>query len=159
VLTGETHRITTPLGTTYVTINANGSEQPFEVFIHTSKAGSDTMAVSEAIGRLISYVLRLSSPVEPRDRMREIVRQLTGIGGGRPLGFGANRVLSLPDGVGQVLQDYLDRGATVADKVQRHTSSAPAPQPAAADRRSLLRMRRSGGRQRGRMPQMLCLRV
>jgi ribonucleoside-diphosphate reductase alpha chain len=116
VLSGETHRITTPLGTTYVTINANGSEQPFEVFIHTSKAGSDTMAVSEAIGRLISYVLRLASPVEPRDRVREIVRQLTGIGGGRPLGFGANRVLSLPDGVGQVLQDYLDRGVTVADR-------------------------------------------
>jgi ribonucleoside-diphosphate reductase alpha chain len=116
VLPGETHRVTTPLGTTYVTINANGSEQPFEVFIHTSKAGSETMAVSEAIGRLISYVLRLSSPVEPRDRMREIVRQLTGIGGGRPLGFGANRVLSLPDGVGQVLQDYLDHGVAVADR-------------------------------------------
>jgi ribonucleoside-diphosphate reductase alpha chain len=65
------------------------------------------MAVSESIGRLISYILRLSSPVEPRDRLREIVRQLEGIGGGRPLGFGANRVLSLPDGVAQVLLDYL----------------------------------------------------
>ena len=109
VLPGQTHRITTPLGTTYVTINANGGQQPFEVFIHTSKAGSDTMAVSEAIGRLISYVLRLSSPVEPRDRLKEVVRQLEGIGGGRPLGFGANRVLSLPDGVAQVLQDFLSQ--------------------------------------------------
>lgn len=108
VLPGQTHRITTPLGTTYVTINANGGEQPFEVFIHASKAGSDTMAVSEAIGRLISYVLRLSSPVEPRDRLKEVVHQLEGIGGGRPLGFGANRVLSLPDGVAQVLQDFLN---------------------------------------------------
>jgi len=34
--------------------------------------------------------------------MREIVRQLIGIGGGRSLGFGPNRVRSLPDGIGQV---------------------------------------------------------
>jgi ribonucleoside-diphosphate reductase alpha chain len=108
VLPGETHRVTTPLGNTYVTVNENGDYQPFEVFIQTSKAGSDTAAVSEAIGRLISYVLRLSSPVPPRDRLLEVVKQLNGIGGGRPLGFGSNRVLSLPDGVANVLNDYLD---------------------------------------------------
>jgi ribonucleoside-diphosphate reductase alpha chain len=38
-----------------------------------------------------------------------VVKQLSGIGGGRPLGFGVQRVLSLPDGVAQVLSDYLDR--------------------------------------------------
>ena len=108
VLPGETHRVTTPLGNTYVTVNENGGSQPFEVFIQTSKAGSDTAAVSEAIGRLISYILRISSPVTPRDRLLEVVSQLSGIGGGRPLGFGSNRVLSLPDGVAHVLNDYLD---------------------------------------------------
>ena len=95
------------MGATYVTINQNGGDQPFEVFIQTSKAGSDTAAVSEAIGRLISYILRISSPVPPRDRLKEVVTQLAGIGGGRPLGFGSNRVLSLPDGVAQALMDYL----------------------------------------------------
>ena len=81
------------------------------------------MAVSEAIGRLISYVLRLSSPVEPRDRLKEVIRQLEGIGGGRPLGFGANRVLSLPDGVAQVLQDFLNE--TIPDeKANGHTPQA-----------------------------------
>lgn len=109
VLRGETHRINTPLGTTYVTINENGDDHPFEVFLHASKAGSETNAVSEAIGRLISYVLRLTSPVPPRDRLKEVVIQLGGIGGGRPLGFGANRVLSLPDGIAQVLEAYLDK--------------------------------------------------
>jgi ribonucleoside-diphosphate reductase alpha chain len=39
--------------------------------------------------------------------MREVVRQLLGIGGGRSLGFGPNRVRSLPDGIGQVLDIYL----------------------------------------------------
>ncbi len=111
VLQGETTRISTPLGATYVTVNHNGDGQPFEVFIQTSKAGSDTAAVSEAIGRLVSYALRLASPVAPRDRLKEVVSQLGGIGGGRPLGFGPQRVLSLPDGVAQVLADFLDRSA------------------------------------------------
>jgi ribonucleoside-diphosphate reductase alpha chain len=117
-LRGVTHRITTPLGNTYVTINENGGDQPFEVFLQTSKAGSDTAAVSEAIGRLISYILRLSAPIPPRERLEEVVNQLGGIGGGRPLGFGSNRVLSLPDGVAQVLMDYL--ADTPVPKVNGH---------------------------------------
>ena len=68
---------------------------------------SETAAVSEAIGRMISYILRITSPVEPLNRLREVVRQLSGIGGGRSLGFGPNRVRSLPDGVGQVIEMYL----------------------------------------------------
>jgi ribonucleoside-diphosphate reductase alpha chain len=106
-LRGQTFNINTPLGKAFITVNENGGNQPFEVFINTSKAGSDTAAVSEAIGRLISYILRLASPVAPLDRLREVVSQLAGIGGGRALGFGPNRVRSLPDGVGQVLDEYL----------------------------------------------------
>jgi ribonucleoside-diphosphate reductase alpha chain len=107
-LRGYTLSINTPLGKAFVTINENGGSQPFEVFINTSKAGSDTAAVSEAIGRLCSYILRLASPVVPRDRLKEIVRQLSGIGGGRSLGFGPNRVRSLPDGVAQAIMQYLE---------------------------------------------------
>ena len=110
-LIGYTYKIETPLGKTFVTINENGNDQPFEVFVNTSKAGSDTAAVSEAIGRSLSYILRLSSPIAPRERLMEIVRQLTGIGGRRPLGFGSKRVHSLPDGVAQALQEYLDNTA------------------------------------------------
>jgi ribonucleoside-diphosphate reductase alpha chain len=110
-LPGLTYKVNTPLGTTFITVNENGDGQPFEVFMHTSKAGSETAAVSEAVGRLISYILRLSSPVAPLNRLREVVRQLRGIGGGRPLGIGAKRVRSLPDGVSQVLAEYLaDKG-------------------------------------------------
>ena len=54
-------------------------------------------------------MLRLASPVEPVKRLAEVIRQLSGIGGGRSLGFGPNRVRSLPDGVAQVLNDYLDQ--------------------------------------------------
>jgi ribonucleoside-diphosphate reductase alpha chain len=109
-LAGRTYQIGTPVGKTYITINENGEGrgQPFEIFTHTSKAGSETAAVSEAIGRLISLVLRIASPISPRERLGEIVQQLVGIGGGRSSGFGAARVRSLPDGVAQALQEYLE---------------------------------------------------
>ena len=106
-LSGKTLSVETPVGKAFVTVNENGGEQPFEAFINTAKAGSETAAVSEAIGRLISYILRISSPIKQTDRLREVVRQLLGIGGGRSLGLGPNRVRSLPDGIGQVLDMYL----------------------------------------------------
>jgi ribonucleoside-diphosphate reductase alpha chain len=106
-LPGYTISVETPLGKTFVTINENGGGQPFEVFVNTAKAGSETAAVSEAIGRLISYTLRLASSLAPRERLKEVWRQLSGIGGGRSLGFGPNRVRSLPDGVAQALEEYL----------------------------------------------------
>ncbi|MCI0476226.1 MAG: adenosylcobalamin-dependent ribonucleoside-diphosphate reductase [Anaerolineales bacterium] len=104
---GSTYEIATPLGKAYVTVNRNGSDQPFEVFCNVGKAGSDTAAVSEAIGRLISLALRLPSPLSPTERLQEIVDQLGGIGGGRPMGFGARRVRSLPDGIAQALAEDL----------------------------------------------------
>jgi ribonucleoside-diphosphate reductase alpha chain len=107
-LEGYTYSIQTPLGKTYVTINENGDRQPFEVFINTAKAGSDTAAVSEAIGRSLSYILRMSSPIPPRQRLEEVYQQYAGIGGRRPLGYGRNRVRSLPDGIAQALQEYLE---------------------------------------------------
>ena len=128
-LHGHTFHIDTPLGKAFVTINENGGNQPFEVFVNTAKAGSDTAAVSEAIGRLISYILRLASPLAPRDRLKAIYQQLAGIGGGRSLGFGPNRVRSLPDGVAQVLAEYLDATAEQVSEGSDHESGTPGSYP------------------------------
>jgi len=119
-LIGRTFQVGTPLGKTYVTINENGEGrgQPFEIFTHTSKAGSETAAVSEAIGRMISLVLRLTSPISPRERVKEIIRQLEGIGGGRSTGFGAARVRSLPDGIAQILSEYIAETEAALSPVQ-----------------------------------------
>ncbi|MBZ0305014.1 MAG: hypothetical protein K8I82_02995 [Anaerolineae bacterium] len=108
-LSGQTYRIETPAGTTYVTINENGEGpgHPFEIFIHTGKVGSEVMAIAEATGRLVSYLLRLVSPVSPNKRLQEVARQLRGIGGDTSLGFGPNRVRSLPDGLAQVFEEYI----------------------------------------------------
>jgi ribonucleoside-diphosphate reductase alpha chain len=105
---GQTLRVETPLGTAFVTVNQGADGEPLEVFANVGKAGSDTASVSEAIGRLISLALRLPSPWHATHRLREIVDQLSGIGGARSLGFGERRVRSLPDGIAQVLSEYLE---------------------------------------------------
>ena len=127
-LTGRTYRVETPLGTAYTVINEQGDGEPFEVFVSVGKAGSDTMAVAEAMGRLISLALRLPSPLSPRRRLEEIVAQLSGIGGGRPLGFGPQRVLSLPDGIARVLAEHLGHV-----KVEAEAPAAPAAKLVAGD--------------------------
>jgi ribonucleoside-diphosphate reductase alpha chain len=106
-LVGRTYRVETPLGTAYVVVNESPAGEPFEVFVSVGKGGSDTMAVAEAMGRLISLTLRMPSPLSPKRRVEEIIAQLGGIGGGRPLGFGAKRVLSLPDGIARVLAEHV----------------------------------------------------
>jgi ribonucleoside-diphosphate reductase alpha chain len=105
-LSGRTYRVETPLGTAFIVVNANGEGEPFEVFVSVGKAGSDTMAVAEAIGRLVSLTLRMPSPLSPKRRLELMIGQLSGIGGGRPLGFGPQRVLSLPDGIARVLAEH-----------------------------------------------------
>ena len=103
---GTTYRKQTPAGNAYITINEDGSG-PFEVFVNVGKAGSEVAAEAEAIGRLVSYILRMPSNIPPEDRLHGIISQLKGIGSGRPLGFGKNRVMSLPDGIAQVFSDFI----------------------------------------------------
>jgi ribonucleoside-diphosphate reductase alpha chain len=116
-LHGATYRRLTPLGTAYVTVNDTDEGEPFEIFMNVGKAGSDVAAVSEALGRLISLILRMPSSLTPTERLQQVVFQLNGIGGGRHLGFGPQRVRSLPDAIAQVLTEHLEQ--------------TPAPQPAA----------------------------
>lgn len=115
ILIGETRRVDTPLGHAYITINHNGGNQPFEVFMNVGKAGSDIAGLSEALGRLISFSLRIPSQVEPRERLRNIVGELKGIGGSSSIGFGANKVRSLPDAVAKTLKEYLGDEQPSAD--------------------------------------------
>src|SRR6185295_1440 len=106
---GYTVSKATPSGTAHITMNEDEDGHPFEVFLEIGKAGSDIKAMAEAIGRLMSLILRMASPVSPLERVREIVKQISGIGGARSYGFGKRRVLSLPDAVGQALaENYLN---------------------------------------------------
>jgi ribonucleoside-diphosphate reductase alpha chain len=124
-LPGKTYRMETPIGTAFITVNDTPEGDPFEVFVQVGKAGSDTMAVAEALGRLVSLVLRLPSPLSARQRLEEVANQLARIGGGQPTGFGAARILSLPDALARTLAEHIgqagepgtavaaDRGAAI----------------------------------------------
>ncbi|MCX7881038.1 MAG: adenosylcobalamin-dependent ribonucleoside-diphosphate reductase [Patescibacteria group bacterium] len=105
VVHGSTYRIETPVGVAFITINTNGGNppEPLEVFISVGKAGTDVYAMAEGLGRMISLALRFSSHLSPTVRIKEIIEQLKGIGGARTLGFGKERVRSLPDAVAKVL--------------------------------------------------------
>jgi len=96
-LRGTTIRRETPLGVMFVNVTEDEKGQPFEVFINLGKAGGSAMADAEALGRMISLSLRSGIP------LMEIHKQLRGISSDRAVGLGPNKVLSMPDAVGQAL--------------------------------------------------------
>ncbi len=100
---GVTYKTQTPVGDTYITLNHDQNNEPFEVFITIGKSGSDVAAMADALGRMISLNLRLAGNLPPRERIRQVISQLSGIGGARSVGFGENRVRSLPDAVAKIL--------------------------------------------------------
>ncbi len=106
VVHGSTYQMETPMGQAYITINTNGGGHPHELFVNVGKAGSDVTAMAEALGRLISLVLRISSPVTPTERIHKVAAELIGIGGARSLGFGENRVRSLPDAIAKAIDRH-----------------------------------------------------
>jgi ribonucleoside-diphosphate reductase alpha chain len=87
---------------------AGGSRgRPLEVFVQVGKAGSDAAAVTEALGRLISLVLRLPSAVAPAGRLRAVAGQLAGVGVARPTTAGPGPAPSLADALAAVLTEAL----------------------------------------------------
>jgi ribonucleoside-diphosphate reductase alpha chain len=102
-VSGSTYRVQTPQGKAFITINRDAENKPVEVFINVGKAGSDVAALSEALGRLTSCWLGTSGG--QMKVVKEIISQLVGIGGSRSVGFGKNRVSSVPDAMAKVLAD------------------------------------------------------
>lgn len=111
LLAGFTEKIRTGYGNLYVTVNLRDG-RPFEVFADIGKSGYTTMADTEAICRLIS--LNLRSGVD----IRQIIRQLRGIGGASPVFSKGGKVSSIPDAIAQVLNRHFaesDSQAVVSD--------------------------------------------
>ena len=104
---GFTQKIRTGHGVMYVTINEiNG--KPFEIFATIGKSGRSVTAKAEAIGRLISLALRSGIKV------RDIVRQVKGIGGEMPVFQSGKQgqVQSIPDAISWVLENRYLKSST-----------------------------------------------
>ena len=106
VLHGRTHRIATPLGHAFISINEDIDGNIFEVFINVGHAGSDITADAEAIGRLISLTFRIPSDYSSDETAQKVISQLRGIGGSGSTGFGADRVRSLADAVAKAIEQH-----------------------------------------------------
>jgi len=115
---GMTVQKPSPLGSVFVTVNDDDAGEPLEIFLAAGKAGSDITAMSEAMGRLMSLVLRIASPLTPMERLKEIQSQLGGIGGSRQHGFGKNAVRSLPDAIALAIDEVLKVRSEVTESVE-----------------------------------------
>lgn len=104
VLYGATYRKNTPLGKAYITINDDPDEHvAFEIFVNIGKAGSDVYAANEALGRAITLYLRDSN--NP-NKEAELVKHFSGIGGSNAVGFGEQRITSVPDAIAKSLVEH-----------------------------------------------------
>ncbi|MCL6465136.1 MAG: vitamin B12-dependent ribonucleotide reductase [candidate division WOR-3 bacterium] len=101
LLTGVTRKMATGCGNLYVTINRDESGRLFEVFTNIGKAGVCAQAQAEAIGRLVSLILR--SGVDPR----QIVKQLKGISCQSPAWSKNEKITSCADAIAKALEQEL----------------------------------------------------
>jgi ribonucleoside-diphosphate reductase alpha chain len=106
VVAGYTRQIRAPEGKVNITLNSD-EDGLLEVFVNVGKAGSDVSALAEALGRLMSVHLQIDSPLTQRQRAQEIAHQLRAIGGSTSIGFGLDRVRSLPDAVARALEVHI----------------------------------------------------
>ncbi len=127
VLHGTTRRMNSPLGDLYVTINEDERARPFELFATLGKAGGAAMADVEAIGRLVSLALRSGITLQ------QIYGQLRGISCDRAVGFGPNKVLSVPDAIAQAMVQHEQEKAGIQQELPiGQATSRPAASPAAS---------------------------
>ena len=120
VLPSITFKTISPQGTVFTTIS-EFENSPFEVFVNVGKAGTEACAEAESIGRLISLLLRSDMEKPTIERLRAVAGQLINVGSKESIGFGPNRVSSIPDGIAKTLVAYLDYKAQQIELEQETT--------------------------------------
>jgi ribonucleoside-diphosphate reductase alpha chain len=118
ILNGQTHRIATPLGHAFISVNEDVEGNIFEVFINVGHAGSDITADAEAIGRLISLTFRIPSDYSSDQTAQKVISQLRGIGGSGSTGFGAERVRSLADAVAKAIEQHQAKKVKIEEETE-----------------------------------------
>jgi hypothetical protein len=121
VTVGHTVRMNTGCGNLYVTINENEEGLPFELFNHMGKAGGCAASQNEAIGRLISYAMRVGAPIDP------LIKQLKGISCHRPAWGEEGKISSCSDAIGKALEKY--RSAKAAGLGAGRSTAQAAAEP------------------------------
>ena len=97
IVRGSTRRIKTGCGNLYVILNVDEGGNLYEAFTRIGKAGGCAASQSEAMGRLITLLLRAKTPID------ELIKQLRGISCHQPFGHGDNKVASCADAMAKAL--------------------------------------------------------
>jgi len=100
IMIGKTYQVKTGYGKLYVTVNNDENGMPFEVFATIGKSGGFFQEQSEGICRLISLALRSGIKAE------EVIHHIKGIRGPMPTMTNRGTILSLPDALGQILEEH-----------------------------------------------------
>ncbi len=112
VTKGTTTKVRTGCGNLYVTINEDDNGLPFEVFIQMGKAGGCAASQLEAVGRLVSLVLR--SGIDSST----MIDQLRGIRCPSPSWEKGGRVFSCADAIAKVVEERIGNNKKVAPEHQ-----------------------------------------
>ena len=116
-MSGVTIEKQTGCGPLYITINEDEDGVPFEVFARLGKAGGCAAAQTEAIGRLVSLLLRCR--VDPQ----QIIKHLKGIQCDRAYGVGFDRVTSCADAIGKALEEFCTEKKLFSEKEKQNLSN------------------------------------
>jgi ribonucleoside-diphosphate reductase alpha chain len=123
---GDTMSVDTPYGAVHVTINRHPVDgEPFECFVELGKSGTETKALTEGLGRVMSLHLSSPSSDSPREVLLQIAEQLDGIGGGSQAGFGEDKVVSASDGVSRAIRYYLSENQESLVQAQKRLDICP----------------------------------
>lgn len=112
VVRGSTRRIRTGCGNLYATLNLDGEGNPYEMFTRVGKAGGCAASQLEAIGRLITLLLRAKIPIEV------LIKQLQGISCHQPSFQGETKVLSCADAVAKALSLHSRKEVKIIEQPQ-----------------------------------------
>ena len=152
---GATYRVETPLGTAYIVVNETRRRRA----LRGLRLGRQGRVRHDGGGRGHGAPDLARSPacrprLSTKRRLEEIIGQLSGIGGGRPLGLRAAAVLSLPDGIAR----RPGRAPRAGQRVEEAEPPA-APAAQARGRRPLPGVRAGDLRLRGRLQEVLRVRL
>lgn len=126
VLDGKTFKTQTPFGKAYLIVNRHPEQNNIEeIFINLGKTGADIAAIADGLAIALTGMLspRISNLSE-EEKVNWIIKKFKGITGQTSVGFGPNRVDSLPDAIakvfiemvqGQVSDEELAKPETVTE--------------------------------------------
>lgn len=122
-MTSEYYLIKTGYGPLHIHINFDDTG-PKQIFCNLPPLGTEISGLAASTGILISKYLEIGG--DPR----RLIKHLNSVKGDKPIGFGENRVDSIPHAISVALKIHLDKHPTVEPpptSVQLEVHNTPNP--------------------------------